>query len=205
MTHFDLDDDDLVRSLIALLHKHLPGDFTSNEDRSHARGFMLFASTEWAAWNHGNELAQIERLRAALREAQKAWRQIHDSLRFGMYQDASRRSENIAAGPESPLTMLLTLEHIFDRLEPSIRAGAAKVSRGKALGRTNWPAVQAAYGSRVVWHWRTGGRAPRAATAASPFGKFLGDILDLFEIDADPESAMNAWRRELIEAPKKST
>ncbi|WP_368414903.1 hypothetical protein [Falsiroseomonas sp.] len=96
----------------------------------------------------------------------------------------SGRNIDLTDIPLLPLALSIVLPRVEDYL-----AGLQPV------GRANLQAVGTVRGCRFVWRQRVGDAPARGLNPASPFGRFLADVLEALGIEANPVAAFDAWRR----------
>ncbi|ESQ76908.1 hypothetical protein [Asticcacaulis sp. YBE204] len=93
---------------------------------------------------------------------------------------------------------LRALEENIANIRTAIRLTKRDIEQSKSsvkgISRINLDGVQLVNSARDVWKLSTGKTAPaRGLNPASPFGKFLYDLFEAFEIPGDAKSAFTAW------------
>ena len=90
----------------------------------------------------------------------------------------------------------LVIQFLQVALIPSLEQTLSRMPRAiTGPGRNKWIAIAAIIQCRRIWELRTQLSAPKQLNAAGPMERFCRDIFEVLEIDIEPTSAFNAWRR----------
>ena len=187
--------------LAAVFRSHFGTETPLGDDKFEASWIDQVVGWGWReAWNHDDELLKLETLERALSVLARF--DLTDRIFDVLMLDASERSkgfeEDISPGhfEISPYHALMVMFELNTLLAPSIQAAKSAVpTGGHRSGKVKWGGVSAIDACRTSW-WRcTGKEAPKSLNPASKFGKFVQDIFYAMEIDGNPRSAMDAWKR----------
>ncbi len=189
----------MVKSLAAVIGKHLPHHGQLDDDIMEAQGFMLifFSPTGvYDVWNAEKEEAKLDELCRVARHLVSVQTSLHPSVRIQV-EMASKGVKTVKDFRSlDRLPDLMTIFAVLpEMLERSIEAGKDEIRRGGSVARTNWLAVSVIDECRDVWHIRTGDEAPKTLSPESPFDKFVRDVFDVIGMKGKPRSAMQAWNR----------
>ena len=149
--------------------------------------------TPIAPWNPDREVAKIDKIRCLAAELSEAWRTLHPRVAQAMLDrvDLFGDDDDLCAH-----VILNNVEALDEVLHESLTVGMEAASSGhRARADRNWKAVGVIHECRAIWHRRTGKAPPKSLNRATPFGRFLADVLEAIGIEADPRAALNAWRR----------
>ena len=161
-------------------------------------------------------LENLERAMTALSTAldikvmtESAYGRLLFNILFGPYAEALGEGKN---GPNLPeghskyaeeigkkvTYWIRDLEEHLPRVRDAIQATKKHIRSSPqskiGVNRMNLTGIQLVENARSVWRLSTGSDAPeKSLNPASPFGKFLYELFEAYQIEGDPRSAFRAW------------
>lgn len=132
---------------------------------------------------------------AALEKIERASQTVTSAL-----DEMSQRSEDA-------LTEACELDVLLDYLASARAVNAAAKRTKKTVEMSshsrnrastiNEDAIKVVSFARRTWRWVGESYPPKSLNPASPFGRFLADLLQAIEVDANPQAAFRAWKRHI--------
>lgn len=216
MTHFfDKEEERLSKEIEAVILKHLPDDKSKNDHEpeisllSWARGMLVDIQREeknLLVWDHTKESEKIEQLIKAVKKMDHTWNQIHPEIKGSIVDNFYKQIDDEEKVPWHPTIEITEADNVAEpslviqflqvALIPSLEQTLSRMPRAiTGPGRNKWIAIAAIIQCRRIWELRTQLSAPKQLNAAGPMERFCRDIFEVLEIDIEPTSAFNAWRR----------
>ncbi len=187
--------EDWWRSLEEIIVLHLGdwGDRANNAQVDALCRACAPCESKLEVWSPEEERARIVRVLNLLNELRSVIDELHPKVFDGIRRQAVNELIN---GNYRAHTLLGFIDDADCILRPSLEAGIETASRGRQVRADfSWEAVSLLNECQIAWERRKKKSAPRSLNPASPFGRFVADVFECLGIGADPQSAMNAWRR----------
>jgi len=187
--------------LVAVLLRHLPdwGDEANCREADALMRAIAPVEAHIAVWKPKEETQRLERIRHLIGELQIEWDELHPRLQGAVLTGCALSDPD----PKDPQKVGLNREAMaaaenLDKMVRLIGPGIAKATQEAEIGvakRSDWnfEAASLVEECRNIWERRTGKIAPTRPNAATRFGRFLSDVLEAFEVQATPDTAMRAW------------
>lgn len=188
------------RRAAAVLAKHLPPPRAGERADNTILAAAIFNATGYSTgqYNVGNadeERGKLGDLLRCARELSRIYASLDPRVRTTLWMKAYLMDPREAGMPADRRIDLMDFNALPIALARVLPRGFEHLKTMTPAGRTNWRAVTAVDHCRYFWRVRTGREAPaRALNAATPFARFLADMLDALEIKGNPRAAFAAWR-----------
>lgn len=155
----------------------------------HTRGPQL------GAWFQGRERDAISNFRDHFHKANASWLRIARPLR-ALYDEKALTDERVEGGT---LTEILSRLDIFFDEETSNVLDAVEQTVASSSNRERWGTVIVVDECRNLWTDQKGKPPALVARFASPWSDFLEAVFKAMGLDALPETATKAWKRNRVE------